>query len=126
MTELKINEYSLRFIGKTAISGNLERSVDYQFKITAAVPKASIEDNDDGTVDVIYNAKLISCEAETKTGKVKSVASKKWSKSQRLRFRIENYFDEQGVELEKETFYDLSMEKIIEHFPEIISNYFKP
>ena len=122
---LSVNEYQLSFTGKACISSELKRSVDYKFTITAAIPKAVITDTEDGKIDILYKAKIVSVQTVSEGKPIKMVASKHWSQSKKIRFAVENYRQEQGIELDEETFYTAFTNAILNNLPEIMAKYLK-
>jgi predicted DsbA family dithiol-disulfide isomerase len=120
-----INEYTLSFRGKCSVSGQLNRGVDYVFKITATIPKAEIEDNEDGSINVNYKARLISCETESEGKKVKTVARQKWSQSQKIRFGINDLREERGLEIDEDKYYEIYTNSILHNLDKIADLFVK-
>lgn len=122
---MQVNEYTISFTGKTAISGELNRGYDYEFTVKAAIPKAEITDNEDGTVDMHYKAKLIEIEVKNGEKQVKSVASKNWSESQKTRWALKSIGEELAPAMDSEEFYKIAQQAIRTNLEEIINNYVK-
>jgi len=112
----EVNEYILRFTGNVAISHELKRQYDYKFLVTATVNRAEISDNEDGTLSVIYKAKMIMAETQGEGEKIQTVAKKGWSTSQKLRWEIQR-------ENDSEEYYQKIMTAIRANLDEIIQKY---
>ena len=60
---MQVNSHILRLTGKIEIPAAMEMGKDIRLTITGAVTSIVQKDNDDGTVDMIYNFRGI-CEGE--------------------------------------------------------------
>lgn len=62
MSSKQINEKIIRLTGSASFLREIDLGDDITLKVSATVVKTEDEDNQDGTKDVIYKAKIISVE----------------------------------------------------------------
>lgn len=123
---LTTNEYALKITGTAYLSEKLELSHDILVKVEANVVKAEASDNQNGSMDITYKCKLITAEVENDKGKkIKSVSSKRWSTSQKIRWNTERIRNDKDIQIPEEDYYTMVGSAIIANLEEIINEYVK-
>ena len=111
-----MDNHVLKIVGTSELMQPLDMKTEYLFSVKAVINKISKEDNEDGTFTYTYPAKQISVEVLKKTGEI--IKTKDFTKqSQRMRLAIDNLRLE-GVD--KEIFYQDTMNQIRQFLPEIL------
>lgn len=121
---MDIDQHILKLIGTAQLEEELLIGHDLHLNATANVYKREEVDNGDGTVNVVYKAKLLTVQVRNDLGVlIKSSAKKK--QSQAMRFAIEAYRQEHAPERDEEEFYTMVMNKIMINLDGIISAFVK-
>ncbi len=108
------NSYTLRIIGTAELPASLEMGYDHIVAGRVSIVSIEKQDNMDGTFTFAHKGKLTHIELVNKAGQTfKGVA--KGSKSQKLRWRIMQYGDND--------YYEQVMEKIIVNLEQILESF---
>ena len=111
-----MDNHILKIVGSSELPEPLQMKSEYLFSVKGVIFKISKEDNEDGTFTYTYPAKQISVEVLKKTGEI--IKTKDLAKqSQRLRLAIDNL---RPSEIDKEIFYQDTMNDIRRFLPEIL------
>lgn len=118
MNEVQINQHVLKFSGKAYLPQSLEHGKLYAAGIEFESKDDGLENNQDGTHDKIFKAKVTKVEIQTDLGNIKA----KDKSSQSVKLRKEILFGLKPTvapELEEEVFYQQVMGGIRHYLPEI-------
>jgi hypothetical protein len=107
---MEIRDRVLKLLGTATLPEDLEKSTDYEIKLTGSTYSVEETDTQEGTYDRIFKVKLLAVEVadpagKTIKGRVKGSQSKKWRQGVEYE-RIEKYAAEYPDE---EEFYQLVM-----------------
>ncbi len=105
------NDNTLKITGIAELPQGLEMGKDYVIAARMSIPGISKDDNEDGTYTYQHKGKLTHVEIVTDAGKTfKGVA--KGSKSQKLRWKIQEHGDND--------YYEMVMDRIISNLDEVL------
>ena len=117
---MQLNSHIIKFSGSAELSGPLELSTRYAIGAEVSITDERKVDNEDGTFDLEYKAKLIRAQVHTKEGRLDTKDRTRESvKTRRMIMAIKN--DYYRPEMDDEAFYVLIQGGIRHHMQEIVN-----
>lgn len=119
---MEVDQHIVKILGTAQLEEALKMDHDIHLNATANVYKREEVSNQDGTVNVVYKAKILTVKVLDDLGVlIKSSAKKK--QSQALRFAIESYRQDKFPERDEEEFYTFVMGKIIDNLEVVVDTF---
>ena len=101
----EINSHILKISGSVEIPKALTSGYNYDVRISGAVPKIEMVDNENSTFDVIYKMKPIRVEVVTETGETLKAKDPR-SNATKARAQALAIFHDKNPNTDEETFYN--------------------
>lgn len=120
---MNLNSHIIKFSGAAELSGSLDIGNRYAVGVEVAITDERKIDNEDGTFDLEYKAKLIRAQVHTKEGKLDTKDKTHESvKTRRMIMAIKN---EYRPDMDETEWYVLVQKGIRANMPEIINQILK-
>jgi hypothetical protein len=120
---MDINSHILKITGGAELNGKIDTAKSFKINAELDCYEVSKKDNQDGTFDISYKARITSpIEVTQGDTKIKGRDKRRWSQ----KWRSLLYFDwkESGAIGEQETYYDIMQEKMYRNY-EIIKQFLR-
>jgi hypothetical protein len=102
---MNINSHILKINGSVEIPKELTSGYNYDVKISGAVPKIEMVDNENGTFDVVYKMKPIKVEVINELGETLKAKDPR-RQSELTRMQAKAIHMEKGLTIDFDTFYE--------------------
>ena len=123
MNDYEINEYLLQITGSASIPKELDRNKRLYIKAgELEIYSISDKDNQDGTYNRKYSAKMVS-HVDLEQGDEVIRSKDKKPRSKQLKGAIYHLQEELGIQMDDEEFYDKFMVSLMMYLPEIYMDY---
>lgn len=114
-----INEHVLKPRGSAYLPEGLELDKNYTITMEADVTSVTQDKNENGTMDVIYHAKLLTATVQKENGDIlKSMDKRKLS--QKLRSAIWYHWNQEDTGMDFDSYYNQTMGKLINEIDEVL------
>lgn len=121
---MNLNERILKLTGSASLEGELEIGKNYAIGAEVCIADENKRDNQDGTYDLEYKARLVRAKVDTATGRIYTKDKK--HQSTKTRFAIIASKNNYKPDLDDEVYYELVQQGIRSHLAEILNIILKP
>lgn len=118
---MNLNSHILKLSGSAELSAPLELATRYAIGAEVSITDERKVDNEDGSYDIEYKAKLVRAQIHTKEGRLDT--KDKTHESVKTRRAIMVIRNDYRQDMDDEFWYAMVQKSIRAHLPEIINNY---